>query len=511
MKQLTMLILALCCMQALAQQDPEPGTFTLTPVDRSGLVNVAIQATPEQTAYLKLSSTAHRINIPSGYTAKIFAAGSFFMKPRTLAWGPDSVLYVCDMTRGIVYAMPDRDRNGVADSVIAAVTGLSGSHCVEFYRDTMFVTQTNLVYKLWDANKDLRFENRVIFIDRRDRPAQNEGHHTRTLVIDSIRQKFYYSVGSRANADRESDRALIEEYDWNGKYLGVTARGIRNAVGMTLHPRTGRLWANNNGSDQQGNEIPPEWVDLIRDGGFYGYPYAYHHQSYFNFSNPDYKDLLPITAADSALVRSMRPAAALVTAHSAPMQMVFTPTGFPAPYSSGAFMCLRGSWNRSPVTGMKLIFVEFENDQDTIANVVREVCTGFLTDSISGDRWARPVGVAVSHDGSIYLTTDDGKEFVLKLERIAPSAVPQDREGHSMRITPSPASESVTISADVSTVTATVSLFDAAGQRVYAETVPPDMLRVGHAIDTRALSSGSYQCVIEHGGTITTAPVVIQR
>ena len=83
-------------------------------------------------------------------------------------------------------------------------------------------------------------------------------------------------------ADRESTRALIEEFEWDGTGRRTYASGVRNAVGMTLHPRTGKLWANNNGSDRQGNNIPPEWVDIVRDQGFYGYPVAYNHQVWFD-------------------------------------------------------------------------------------------------------------------------------------------------------------------------------------------------------------------------------------
>jgi hypothetical protein len=160
---------------------------------------------------------------------------------------------------------------------------------------------------------------------------------------------------------------------------------------------------------------------------------------------------------------------------------------------------------------MKLVFVEFTDDQDTVADRVREVCTGFLTDSITGDRWARPVGLAVSHDGSIYLTSDDQKEFVLKLERTAPSSVPEPRRGHSLLITPSPASESVTIRSATVHSAGIVSLYNASGHCVHTQRVDADALRSGCTIDTRAFVVGSYQCVVEHADAVDTASLVIQR
>jgi len=247
-------------------------------------------------------------------------------------------------------------------------------------------------------------------------------HRTRTVVLDTIRRKVFFSVGSRGNADREAERALIEEYNYDGTGRRVFASGARNSVGMTLHPRTGKLWANNNGSDLQGNNIPPEWIDIVRDGGFYGYPYAYHHQRYFTFGG-DYADILPITPADSARVRSMVPPAALVDAHCAPMALEFTPTGFGSGYDNGLFMVMRGSWNRTPPSGAKVVFLRFDSDTDTIANSVEDFCTGFIRDTNNqATRWARPVGLALAADGSVYLSLDEGKQCILKFTPPSPPA-----------------------------------------------------------------------------------------
>ncbi|MBC8124445.1 MAG: PQQ-dependent sugar dehydrogenase, partial [Candidatus Kapabacteria bacterium] len=366
---------ALVLVAPLTVTGQEPGTIPWTPKDGGDLVRNTITVHPKYAA-LALSPTQNQVSIPRGWTASVFFAGSALDKGRFMSWGPDSVLFVANMNRGNILALPDVNRDGIADTSIVAAQGFSTGHDVRFWRDTMFVSQESGVVKLWrtDPTKYV-YDQRQIIIDKASQVNQIGGNHrTRTLVIDTIRMKLYVSVGSRGNADRESNRALIEEYEMDGSGRRVFTQGTRNAVGMTLHPRTGKLWANNNGSDNQGNNVPPEWVDIVRDGGFYGYPFAYHFRRWYSFAG-DYSDLLPITQADTSMLQKMTAPAALVDAHCAPMALVFTENNARAEHQYGAFMAMRGSWNRNPPSGAKIVFLAFDNDQDTIANSVRDFCT----------------------------------------------------------------------------------------------------------------------------------------
>ena len=177
----------------------------------------------------------------------------------------------------------------------------------------------------------------------------------------------------------------------------------------------GRLWATNNGSDWEGNDIPPEWVSVVRDGGFYGHPFAYADGIYFNFNAHDeYKMLLPLTAEDSAHVSSMKQPSALIQAHSAPMAIEFSNRSFPQEFQNGAFVALRGSWNRTPPTGYKIVFLKFKSEQDTTAEFLTDVVTGFQpTGSTSPNTvWGRPVGVAADLRGNLYISSDDITQFI---------------------------------------------------------------------------------------------------
>lgn len=484
----------------------EPGTIPWTPKESGGLVPVSIEV-PSKYSAVGLSPTQHRISIPQGWKASVFYAGAPMDKGRFMAWGPDSVLFIASMNSARILAFPDRDRNGVADTVIEAARGFSTGHDVRFWRDTMYVGQEAGVVKLWRTNpSSYVYDNRVTLINKAEQTNQLGGNHrTRTVVIDTNRKKIYLSVGSRGNADRETNRAVIEEYELDGSGRRVFASGTRNAVGMTLHPRTGKLWANNNGSDNQGNNVPPEWVDIVRDGGFYGYPFAYHFRRWYTFTG-DYADILPITSADTSRLETMVPPGALVDAHCAPMALVFTESSALPEYRYGAFMAMRGSWNRNPPSGAKIVFLRFDHDEDTIANAVVDFCTGFISDTNNvSTRWARPVGLAIAADGSVYVSLDEGKQCILKLTPPTTTSVDDDAEAQELRVYPNPVRD--VVECTVPDEATRVTLYDAHGARVDQRMNVTGSVR----FSTEHLPNGMYIVVVEGKGRILTKNVVVAR
>jgi len=409
MKTYLIISLSVMVLYCTAQQLP-PGVKT-TPVKKIKLVAVKL-IVPEQ---FKGKVRDDRVlNIPEGYTAKVFYAGRLD-KPRFFAWGPDSVLYVANKNSGEILALPDRNHDGVADTAIVAASGFHLSHDLQFYNGAMYVAEERRIMKCTDTNHDGMYETKQVFIDSIASGARQPGggHDTRTIVFDPSRKKMYLSIGSSCNVCREDHRAMIEEYNDDGTGRRPYATGIRNAVGMTLH--NGKLWADNNGSDWEGDNIPPEWIDIVRDGGFYGHPFAYGDGIYFDFNaHKEYHDLLPITGEDSARVRSIVHPAALIQAHSAPMAIEFANSSFPPQFRGGAFVVLRGSWNRSTPTGYKVIFLKFNNANDTTAQYVADVITGFQPTETSPQNtiWGRPVGIATDLRGNLYLGSDDITQFI---------------------------------------------------------------------------------------------------
>ncbi len=348
---ISLVFLSHCSAQTL------PTTVQMTPI-----VDLAIQSqsviVPEK--YGKEIPGGLSLSVPDGYEVKIFHAGGL-SKPRFFAWSPDSVLHVADKSRGTIIALPDKNHDGVADEAIVIASGFSKSHDMKFYNGALYVAEETKVTKCIDNDGDGIYESKSTFITMVKGGQQGGGgHDTRTIVFDPTKKKMYLSIGSMCNACREEHRAIIEEWNDDGTGRKVFATGCRNAVGMTLH--NGKLWGTNNGFDWQGDDIPPEWIDIIRDGGFYGYPYAYAHGIWVDFTvNGDYRSLLPLNAGDSAKVKLMKQPAALVQAHSAPMAIEFSNESFQQKFRNGAFVALRGSWNRSTATGFKIVYLGFEN------------------------------------------------------------------------------------------------------------------------------------------------------
>lgn len=414
MKQLLLLfvsVTAVACYNPFSDANPD-----LTPVRDLKLIARTLTVPDKYNGAVDIE---HPVYLPADFTAKVFYAGRLD-KARFMAWGPDSVLYVANKNSGEVLALPDRDKDGVADEAVVAVEGLDKPHDLTFYNGALYVTEERRVIKLTDDNRDGIYEHRSVFIDSLAQGAQQPGggHDTRTIVFDPKNHRVFISIGSSCNICREQERAIIEVYNEDGTGRQVYANGARNAVGMTLHPVTGELWATNNGSDWQGDNIPPEWIDIVRPGGFYGHPFAsYPGPTYYNFDIVvgGYRDIPPITTADSALVKKMVPPAALVQAHTAPMAIEFSNASFPEQFRNGAFIALRGSWNRQKPAGYKVVYMQLSGSRDTTAEYIGDFMTGFLTQE--ADVWARPVGLATDSRGNLYVSSDDKEEFIAIISR----------------------------------------------------------------------------------------------
>lgn len=491
-------------------QSPTPGSTYTTPRG-----NLALQAqTLDVPAQFRSFVPSRAVNVPAGWRAKVFYAGNLLNKPRFMAWRSDSVLHVADVNAGRIIALPDRNRDGIADTAIIAAANVF-AHDVKFYNGAMFAAEERRVVRFTNPDRNGVYQTRTTFIDNIAEGAMQPGggHRTRTMVFDATRRKMYLSIGSLCNVCREDARALIEEWNDDGTGRRVFATGIRNAVGMALHPRTGKLWATNNGSDWQGNEIPPEWVDIVRDGGYYGYPVAHSYQAWFNFTagTADYRALLPITTADSAKVRRMVPPSALLTAHSALMALEFANPSFPPEFRRGAFVALRGSWNRQPLTGYKVVYLDFDNDADTVANSATDFLTGFLTDSVRGERWARPVGLATDSKGNLYVGSDELTRFILIL---TPNAATNIREKSQLRgnlqIHPNPNSDNATAEFVLpESGTAVLTLYDALGNCM--ATLADGIFAAGEHripihIPSSLRSSGLYFCRLQTNADVLTEP-----
>jgi glucose/arabinose dehydrogenase len=224
------------------------------------------------------------------------------------------------------------------------------------------------------------------------------GHWTRDIVFSNDGKKLYLSIGSKSNnSDDESEarRARIFEYTPDGKNERVYAYGIRNPVGLAVHPETGQLWASVNERDELGDHLVPDYVTHVIDGGFYGWPWFYlgdHPDPAHVGAHPELKGKVIVPDV-------------LVQSHSASLGMTFyTGTQFPAEYRGQAFAALHGSWNRNQRTGYKVIRLPMQNGEASGEYI--DFMTGLVTEE--GKAWGRPVAVTTARDGALLVSDDVG-------------------------------------------------------------------------------------------------------
>jgi glucose/arabinose dehydrogenase len=507
MRPRVLIISLLLCFTTVMTVNAQVPIASLTPRTNLGLRPIPLVVPPK---YASAVPAGRTLWTPDGWEVKVFHAGNLG-KPRFLAWGPDSVLHVANLGSAVVMALPDRDHDGVADTSIIAAENVE-AHDVKFFRGAMYAAETTRILKLEDTDGDGVYETRSTFIDG----IPPSGHSTRTIVFDTLRGVLYVSVGSNCNACRETTTAVIYEYQLDGTGGRVFANGIRNAVGLSLHPVTGRLWATNNGQDLQGDNVPPEWISVVRDGSFYGYPVAHSDQRYFDFSTVDqYRQLLPITAEDSARVRTMRPFSALVTAHSAPMAIEFANPSMPARYRNGAFVALRGSWNRSVPTGYKLVFLDFDGPDDTIANTMSYFLANDSNEVPSIIDWMRPVGLESDARGNIYFTSDDRTQLIGILRPTGTTGVAAERasDGVFLRIAPNPAAGAASVVVELPAASrGSIDLFDQRGGLIAPVAAGPFAAGSSRfAVDTSQLAAGVYQVRLAVAGRVVSRSLVVVR
>lgn len=485
---------------------------TLTPVKDIGMHTVTVTVPSKYTSSFPAGRT---LSVQSDYTVSVFHAGGM-IKPRFMSFSPTGVLHVADMNAGKIWAMPDLNNDGIADSFQEVASGFSNSHDVKFYKGAMYVTETTRIWKCTDTNGDGVYETKTIFISNIGNNGTG-GHSTRTVVFDSVNAKIYVSVGSSCNVCRETNRAIIEQYNEDGTGRRVFVSGTRNPVGMTLHPKTNKLWANNNGSDQQGNEIPPEWIDIIRDGGFYGHPFAYGDGVWFNFNaHSDYTALLPITAADSAKVATLVHPAALIRAHSAPMAIEFLNARSNSAMQYGFLTALRGSWNTTSPNnfrGFKVIYGHLSSDMDTSVDYVADFCTGFLTDTVNRTFWGRPVGIAIDRQGKVYVSSDEGSSVILVLTPKQGTGLRsiQNRDEEIGMVYPNPFKNQFTIPLNLEKASiVNAKLYDISGKEII--TVMDQYVTAGnHAqpVEILGLKPGSYFLKITTDNNTVTQKLMV--
>jgi glucose/arabinose dehydrogenase len=344
-----------------------------------------------------------------GFKVDLYATG--FQSARKILTAPNGDFFVADSTGGEIKVFRGRKADGTPEQTSVFATGLNRPSGIAFYPagsspQWIYIGNTNAVVKFPYKSGDLKASGPAAVIVP-ELPSGG-GHWTRDLAFSQDGRRMFVGVGSASNVDdvdanpKEVHRANVLEYTPEGQFVRVYASGIRNpGGGIVVHPQTGEVWVSTNERDALGDNLVPDYITHVQEGGFYGWPWYYiggHQDPRHAGKHPELKDKVIVPDV-------------LLQAHNASLGFTFYGGAqFPAEYRGDIFAAQHGSWNKSVRTGYEVIRIPLRNGHAT--GEYQDFLTGFVT--ADGQVWGRPVGVAVAQDGSV-MVTDDGSNSIWRV------------------------------------------------------------------------------------------------
>ncbi len=349
---------------------------------------------------------------PAGFKVQLYVTG--LNNPRLIRTAPNGDFFVAESDAGDIKVFRGITGAGKPRESQVFVTGLKQPYGIAFYPpgpdpQWIYVGNTDSVIRFPYRNGDLKASGPSEHIA--DLPFGG-GHWTRDIQFSSDGQKMFVPVGSASNVDDpddhpgEKNRADILEFSPDGSSMRIYAYGIRNAGGgIAINPKTGELWCSVNERDGLGDNLVPDYITHVEEGGFYGWPWWYmgdHQDPRHAGQHPELKD--------KAIVPDV-----LLPPHNASLELTFYEgRQFPAAYRGDIFAAEHGSWNKSVRVGYEVIRVPLHQTGHA-SGEYEDFITGFVVDN--GHVWGRPVGVTVAPDGSL-LFTDDGSNSIWRVSYI---------------------------------------------------------------------------------------------
>lgn len=341
---------------------------------------------------------------PEGFTVIRFAEG--FDNPRWTYIAPNGDMFVCESgtrrSAGRITLLRDKDGDGQAELREVFLDDLKQPFGMLIVGNYFYAANTDGLYRYpyTEGQTSLKGTKGEKIIEL---PAGGYNNHwTRNIIANQAQDKIYISVGSASNIaehgmEEEIRRANILEIDLDGKDEKIYASGLRNPVGMDWNPVTGELWTAVNERDKLGDDLVPDYVTSVKEGGFYGWPYSYFGQL---------KDPTMQGKGADLVAKAIVPDVS-VGPHTASLGLTFYHAqSFPEKYRNGLFVGQHGSWNRSTLSGYRVVFIPFANGKPS--GPPEDFLTGFIADKDKSEVYGRPVGVTVTPKGDLLVNDDSG-------------------------------------------------------------------------------------------------------
>jgi glucose/arabinose dehydrogenase len=352
--------------------------------------------------------------VPAGFKIELYASDNL-KAPRQIRRAPNGDFFVAEEAAGNIKVV--HDNNGKAE-ISTFASGLGGPFGIAFYPagpnpQWLYIGNNASVVRFPYKNGDLKASGMPETLIS-DLPPRGD-HKTRDVVF--MKERMLVAVGSADNVSQsaqvQTHRANVLEYTPEGKFVKIYASGIRNPVGLAINPLDGMLWTSVNERDNLGNNLVPDYITSVKEGGFYGWPWFYIGQhedprakADFNAKDKETLPRVPEESIDKVIVPDV-----LIQAHSASLGLTFYDgTQFPAEYRGDVFAGEHGSWNRTPMSGHELVRVPLNKGKSD--GVYEDFMSGMIAPD--GNAWGRVTGVAVGRDGSLYVT-DDGSNSIWKI------------------------------------------------------------------------------------------------
>lgn len=341
------------------------------------------------------SPKIQEIKLPPGFQLSIYAQN--VTNARGMSLGPDGTVYVGSRGEGKVYALPDRNQDGTADTVLVLASGLNMPAGVAWHNGDLYISAVSRIVKLPDIAEHLTNPPAPVTVYN-DFPTKE--HHGWKYIAFGPDGKLYVPVGAPCNICLSEDSifASIARMDPNGTNLEIVAHGVRNSVGFDWNPDDSSLWFTDNGRDMMGNDLPNDELNhLTNPGQHFGYPFC--HQG--NLLDPEF--------GEGKSCADYKAPAALLGPHVAALGMKFyRGTQFPEKYRNAIFIAEHGSWNRSTPIGYRVAVAWPHTDGSVTTEIFAE---GWLEGTSA---WGRPVDLLELPDGSLLLS-DDHADLIYRI------------------------------------------------------------------------------------------------